>query len=123
MVRHDTGRVSYPAALALTLVVEVPVYLVALSAAGIRLGRTGRPGLLLAAVGVNLATHPVVWVLLAHAGPAYGTVFWLVEAAAWVVEAALLCLVIRRDPVLIALVALVANLASVLAGVAVDRLP
>jgi hypothetical protein len=122
MVRHDTGRVSYPAALALTLVVEVPAYLVALSCAGVQLGRTGRSGLLLAAVGVNLATHPVVWILLAHAGPAYGMAFFLVEAAAWVGETALLWLVIRRDPALIALVALVANLASVLAGVAVGRL-
>ena len=57
--------------------------------------------------------------LLAHAGPAYGMVFWLVEAGAWLVEAALLWAVVRRDAALIALVALVANLASMLAGLAV----
>ena len=113
---------SYPAALALTLVVEVPLYLAALRLAGLRVGRTGWPGLAGAAVVVNLATHPVVWALLMGAGPAYWGRFWIVEAGVWLVETALLWALVRRELVLIALVALVANLASVLAGFLVTRL-
>ena len=122
MGTHDTGRVSYPAALALTLVVEVPLYLAALRLAGLRVGRTGWPGVAGAAVVVNLATHPVVWALLMGAGPAYWGRFWIVEAGVWLVETALLWALVRRELVLIALVALVANLASVLAGFLVTRL-
>jgi hypothetical protein len=122
MVTHDTGRVSYPAALALTLVVEVPLYLAALRLAGLRVAKTGWPGLAGAAVVVNLATHPVVWALLTGAGPAYLGRFWIVEAGAWLLETALLWALIRRELVLIALVALVANQASALAGLLVARL-
>ena len=50
-------RVSFPAALLVTLAVEVPLYVAALTA--LRLARPGRAALL--AVGVNLLTHPVLW--------------------------------------------------------------
>jgi hypothetical protein len=40
-----------------------------------------------------------------------------VEAAAWLVETVLVCCLVRRSVVLIGLIALVANTASLLAGV------
>lgn len=110
----------YPLALAITLTVEVPVYTAFLLAA--RLARGWR--LVAAAIGVNLATHPLVWLALSGAGPAYWPIFVVVELAAWLAESALLYfLLVRRDARLIALVALVANCASTLAGLLLWRTP
>ncbi|TYC71192.1 hypothetical protein [Streptomyces sp. CB01881] len=83
----------YPMALALTLLVEVPLYTVALTrAGGIRPARAAA-----AAVLVNLATHPLLWWFLGHgaarstgSAAAYWTAFGLGEAAVCAVEAALL---------------------------------
>ena len=72
--------------------------------------------MIVAAIVVNLATHPLVWLLLSRAGAAYWSWFVAVEVAAWLVEAALLAVWLRRDLALLGLTALVANLASVLAG-------
>jgi hypothetical protein len=112
MRTHDTVPVPYPLALVITLAVEVPVYLVVFRFAGILAGWRG----LGAAVGVNLATHPVAWRLLSsHPG-------WLVpvEAAVVAVEAALLFALVRREPALLALTALVANAGSLLAGLGLE---
>jgi hypothetical protein len=104
--------VPYPLALVITLAVEVPVYLVVFRFAGILAGWRA----FAAAVGVNLATHPVAWWLLSgHPG-------WLVpvEAAVVAVEAALLFALVRRELALLALTALVANAGSLLAGLGLD---
>ena len=128
----NTGAVPYPLALVITLGVEVPIYVAVLSFA--RLLRGARA--VAAAVGVNVLTHPVVWVVLtAHPG-------WFVpvEVGVCLVEAVLLVGAVamwgaaglrdaaelrgaaalwgiaRRDAGLLLLVAVVANSASVLAG-------
>ena len=105
---------AYPLALAVTLAVEVPVYAVSLPVA--RLLSGGRAAAL--AVLVNLVTHPVLWYGLSRAGPAF---LVPAEAAVVLVEAAGCWAFVRRDPVLLLLVSLVANTASVLAGLAVAR--
>jgi hypothetical protein len=103
--------VPYLLALALTLLVEVPVYVVVFRFAGILPGARGWA----AAVGVNLVTHPVAWLLLsAHPGW-----FWAVEGGVVLVEAGLLWAWVRRDPGLLALTALVANAASAGVGLIV----
>ena len=110
MSGHDTDPVPYPLALALTLVIEVPVYAVALAVA--RLAPWPRAAV--AGVIVNLATHPLLWWLLT----AYPGLFVVAEVGVWLVETALLYAWLRRDAPLLALTALTANLASVLAGLA-----
>ena len=104
----------YAAALALTLLVELPIYGCALVAAGLARPR----GALLGAVAVNLATHPLAWLAIGHLSRAYPDwAFGGVELLVWWVEAGLWWLWIRRDAGLLLLVALVANTASALAGV------
>lgn len=108
----------YPVALAATLLVEVPVYLTALVAGG----AWGWPRALTAAVAVNLATHPLAWLLLS--GPtavSWGT-FLVVECGVWLVESGLLLGSVRRDPALITVAALTANLGSCLLGVGAAQL-
>ncbi|MFJ7911447.1 hypothetical protein [Kitasatospora sp. NPDC096204] len=108
----------YPVALALTLLTETPVYTAAL----VRVGRA-RPGrAAVAAVLVNLVTHPLLWWTLRHwtDGPAaaYWTGFVLGEGAVCATEALLLCPLAGlrpRDP-LPWLAAGTANAASLLAG-------
>jgi hypothetical protein len=113
---HDTVPVPYPLALAITLAVEVPVYLVVFRFAGLLAGWRGVG----AAVGLNLCTHPLVWLVLsAHPGLWWFTV---VEAAVCLVETLLLCALVRRDGALLSLTVLVANTASILAGLAVDSM-
>ncbi|WP_191838074.1 hypothetical protein [Catellatospora chokoriensis] len=104
----------YPAALALTLAVEIPVYAAALRwgwAAPVRRA-------LLGALGVNLATHPLLWWLLVPwtGREAYPLVLVFAELLVCGAEAALLAWWLgRRDP-LLAVLAVAANAASVLAG-------
>lgn len=104
----------YPAALALTLAVEIPVYAAALRwgwAAPVRRA-------VLCALGVNLATHPLLWWLLAPwtGREAYPLVLVFAELAVCGAEAVLLAWRLgRRDP-LLAVLAVAANAASVLAG-------
>jgi hypothetical protein len=102
---------AYPLALAVTLAVEVPVYAGSLRVA--RVLTVGRAAAL--AVLVNLVTHPLLWYGLSRAGPAW---FATAEAAVVIVEAFGCWLLVRREPVLLLLVSLVANTASVLAGLA-----
>jgi hypothetical protein len=101
---------AYPLALAVTLAAEVPVYAVSLRVS--RLLTPARSAAL--AVLVNVMTHPLLWYGLSRAGPA-----WFVPAEATVVvaEAAVCWLLLRRDAALLLLTSVVANTASVLAGV------
>ncbi|GIH07253.1 hypothetical protein Rhe02_53200 [Rhizocola hellebori] len=94
----------YVVALALTLAIEVPVYVVALRF---------RSAWALA-VAVNLVTHPAVWLLLA--GGASIGYFMLVELAAWMVEFGLLWAVLRRSSSILFAAAVLANSLSCLAG-------
>ncbi|RKT17929.1 hypothetical protein BX285_2336 [Streptomyces sp. 1114.5] len=108
----------YALALALTLLVEVPVYTAALvRAGGLRPARAAG-----AAVLVNLATHPLLWWSLRpySAGPAaaYWTAFGIGEAGVCLVEGALLGPLtgLRLRTPLPWAAATTANAASVLAG-------
>ncbi len=102
----------YALALAVTLLVEVPVYVMALRAGGAASGWRA----FAAALGVNLVTHPLVWLVVSGAGSAYWASFAAAEVLAWLIESAILLVWLRRDPVLIGLVALVANAGSCLTG-------
>jgi hypothetical protein len=100
--------------LAITLGVEVPIYVVVLCFAQLLPGWRR----LAAAVGVNLVTHPVVWLVLS-ARPAW---FPGAEAGACLVEAGLLWLLVRRDGPLLLATSVAANTASVLAGIVLNGL-
>ena len=104
---------SYPAALALTLLVEVPVYAVALTTAS----PAGARRAAAAAVMVNCVTHPPLWWFLRQAhGTAYGPAFAVAESTVCLVEGLLLARLLRlRGPVPYA-ASVAANAASVLAG-------
>lgn len=107
----------YPLALAVTLTVELPIY-----AGGLRAARLARAwAALAAALVVNLATHPLVWLALRGAGSAYWPRFVAVELAVWLAESLLVLAWLarvraERAPVFVALLALAANAASCLAG-------
>ncbi|MFC5753597.1 hypothetical protein [Actinomadura rugatobispora] len=106
---------GYPAALALTLAVELPVYAVALRV----LLRARLLPVLAAAVAVNLVTHPLVWWALGAAARSrggYEIALLPVEIAAWLAEAALLGALLRRPGRACLHAALAANAASLLAG-------
>lgn len=111
----------YVLALVITLAVEVPIYLAAFHyLRGVGSGHDGRilPGWrgLVAALAVNLATHPALWLVLS----ARPTWFLMAEAVVCLVEGGLLWLLARRrDLGLLLVTAVVANTASVLAGAAV----
>lgn len=101
----------YLLALASTLLVEVPVYVLAVTVAS-------RWRVAAVAVGINLLTHPLLWWVLSGSGPAPLT-FAVAEAMVCLVEAALLVAGLRvRWPVAGA-AAVAANAASVLVGVLV----
>ncbi|NUP45910.1 MAG: hypothetical protein HOW97_01140 [Catenulispora sp.] len=104
---------DYPVALFLTLVVEVPIYATVLIVAGL----TSRRAAALLGIGVNLLTHPVVWALT---GSGSLLVLAAAELGAWLVEAAVLYAVIRREAVLLFALALCANCASFLLGLALS---
>jgi hypothetical protein len=109
--------VSYWLALTATLALEVPAYGVILRrGAGVALPRSLAAGAL-----VNLASHPIAFLLLMpRLVPALGWVpaLAVVETAVWVGEAALLWLWLRRDPDLLGLAALLANVVSLAVGLA-----
>ena len=115
----------YPLALALTLTVEVPLLVGAFVLGGVvRWSVRGVAAAVAVTIGVNLATHPLVWLALRDAGADYWPRFVVVEVGAWLAESALLYFLLgRRDARLIALVALLANCASALAGLLLWRTP
>lgn len=103
----------YPAALALTVVTEVPVYVAALRlAAATAPGRTA-----LAAVMVNCVTHPPLWWFLRQVhGGSYWAAFAAAESAVVLAEGLLMSRALRlRGPLPYAASA-AANAVSVLAG-------
>jgi hypothetical protein len=106
--------VSFPAALLLTLAVEVPLYVAALTE--LRLARPRRG--VLFAVAVNVLTHPVLWLLLAPR-PSLGALV-AAEVSVWLVEAGGLWLGLRRQPGVLLVVSAGANAASILAGLLVS---
>jgi hypothetical protein len=112
---------GYAAALALTLAVELPIYAVAFRRLiGLR---SGSAALALAAL-VNLATHPLVWWTLHAAGghrETYAISLLGVEVAAWLTEAAIAWMFLRRDAGTLVAIALAANAASFLAGLLLVR--
>jgi len=100
--------VPYLAALGLTLLVEVPVYVLAL-----------RRAALIPAVAVNLATHPLLWLWLGSS-PSIGALV-AAELAAWTVECGLLCAWLRSRPATIVAATVLANALSCLAGLVLNR--
>lgn len=111
------GFAGYAAALALTLAVEVPGYAVLLRRLGVRT-RTA----VLAAVGVNLITHPLLWVgvrAYEHGTAGYVAAFVVGETAVCAAEWLLLVGVLRgyRVPAgTLAAVSVAVNAASAAAG-------
>ncbi len=101
----------YPAALLLTLLIEVPLYVALLAAPADR-----RPAFV-AAIGANLVTHPTVWFVLDRADASYWLLLAIAEVAAVMVEALLLVGCRRFGAARhVATVATLANAASCLAG-------
>ena len=108
---------TWPAAFAVTLLVEVPVYLAALTlVAGIR-ARTAL-GL---AVAVNAVSHPLLWFVVVPALGAGLSAVLAAEALVLAGEAIALMAVLRRDRLVLAAAALVANGLSFAVGVALQR--
>lgn len=101
---------NYPVALLLTLAVEVPIYAAVLISSELAPRRTA----VVLAICVNLLTHPVVWALT---GSGSSVMLATAEIGAWLVEAAVLYAVIRREAVLLLALSLSANSASFLLGV------
>lgn len=84
---------SYPVALLLTLVVEVPIMVVGLRLLGWSpLGRSVWWTGALLAVMINLITHPLLWWLLTDRHGHGSDLGWLAvgEVAVWLVEAGLI---------------------------------
>nr|WSX73757.1 hypothetical protein OH826_07730 [Streptomyces sp. NBC_00899]WSX80180.1 hypothetical protein OH826_43780 [Streptomyces sp. NBC_00899] len=103
----------YPAALALTVVTEVPVYVAALAMASAAApGRTA-----FAAVMVNCVTHPPLWWFLRHVpGGGYWYAFAAAESAVVLVEGLLLSRALRLPGPPPYAASAAANAVSVLAG-------
>lgn len=101
---------SYGSALAITLAVEGPVYVVGL----LELRLSGPVRAVVLALAVNLITHPVLWLLLGP-DPTLG-ITCVAEVAVWLVEAAIIWLAVRRELPVVLLLALGANAASFCAG-------
>jgi hypothetical protein len=108
--------VSAIEALLLTVAVETPLYVAALVA----LRLAGPLPATALGVGVNLLTHPVLWrVLTVHPTQPW---FVLAEGCVCLVEAVVLWLAVRRDPVLLLVLGIGANAASVAVGLLVGLL-
>lgn len=93
----------------MTLAVEVPIYTAVLIANGLASRRTA----VFLGVDVNLLTHPIVWGMT---GGGSVVVLVIAEVGAWLVEAAVLYAVIRREAGLLLALSLCANSASFLMG-------
>lgn len=98
---------TQPAALALTLAIEVPLVVWEVARGG---GSPRRAALV--ALGANLATHPVAW----HAHTAWAAPVLLVEAAVVAAEAVAFALLLRIGPLRAVLLSVGANALSYGAG-------
>lgn len=110
-------------AMAVTCLVEVPFLLFGFRALG-WLGSVTRPALsrraaVLLAVGVNLLTHPILWLVLTPrtSTPSYPVWLVLAELGVVLVEALIIRVVVRRDLGWAVLLSVGANAVSVLIGV------
>ncbi len=99
----------YLLALGLTILVEVPVYVLA--------APVNRWRVATVAVAVNLLTHPPLWWVLSGSDPAQPLTFAVAEAVACLVEGALMAVVLRLRWTVALAAAVAANAASVLVGV------
>ncbi|MEU7865840.1 hypothetical protein [Dactylosporangium sp. NPDC049140] len=95
-------------ALLLTLAVEVPLYTAALVA--LKLAKPAKAAAL--GVLVNLLTHPALWLFLSH----HPDRLWPAEVTATAIEAFVLIKAIKTDKLLLTLIAVGANAASLLIG-------
>ncbi len=101
----------YPAALLLTLAIELPIYVALLTP------RPRWPRAIALALAVNVITHPFVWLILDRADDRYWVLFAPVEIGAVVVEAVLLVAWSRHPPARVVVpVATLANAASCAVG-------
>jgi hypothetical protein len=106
---------AYLTALALTLLIEVPVYVSVLRHG---LNVSAQPGLA-AGAAVNLISHPVAFLIVMPALDrplGFFPALVVIEAGVWVLESLLLWLWLRRDLDLVSLAALLANVASLAVG-------
>ncbi|RMI32704.1 hypothetical protein [Nocardia stercoris] len=103
----------YPWALALTLLVEVPIYTAMLvTAKAFRPARAAATG-----TAVNLVSHPLLWSIISRAAPnAFWATLIVAEIGVCLLEAALVYAVRRRRPGELLLISVTANAASLLAG-------
>lgn len=111
---------QYLESLGLTLVVEVPIYVVALWALLEVRPRSGA----LAGIGVNLVSHPLGFLVFQPAllgSLGYDGSLSVVELWAWVIEAALLFFWLRRGPWSLIGISFVANALSFGVGLLVFR--
>jgi len=99
----------YLLALGLTMLVEVPVYVLAI--------RADRWRVAAVAVAANLLTHPPLWWVLSGSGPAQPLTFAVAEAVVCLVEGALMAVALGLRWTLALAAAVAANAASVLVGV------
>lgn len=105
---------SQLAALALTLVVELPWYVTGLViVVGVRWWAALALGIV-----VNACTHPLLWWMLAPHPTLPQTL--LAEVVVVVAEAALLAAAVRRDLGVLALLSVAANASSLLVGMLIS---
>lgn len=103
----------YPLALALTLLVEVPVYAAALTAAA----RAPARRTVIAAVLANCVTHPPLWWFLRQVhGGGYWPAFAAAESAVCLAEGLLLARLLRLRGAVPYAASVAANAASMMAG-------
>ena len=108
---------TWPFAFIVTLLVEVPVYIAALTlVTGIRV----RPAVAMS-VAVNAVSHPLLWFVIVPALGAGLSAVLAAEALVLAGEAIALMAVLRRDRLVLAAAALVANGLSFAVGVALQR--
>lgn len=105
---------SWPEAFALTVAIEVPLYVAGLLA--LRQARTGRA--LLAAFLANVVTHPALWWSLS--GDVTMATVVVAEICVCVVEGVVVRLVTRREALVALLIAVGANAASFGVGLVIS---
>lgn len=108
-------------AFGLTCLVEVPLFVLGCRALGWIGPKPGRVlhlwQALLLGLGVNLLSHPLLWMVASNLpASSYSAWFLLAEAGVVLLEALVVWLVVRRDPGWVVLLCLGTNTASVVTG-------